>query len=72
MPRIAGVGGAASTGGSSTEGGGGELRVPFHKPGKGRGGKTAVRGGGRGGRGGRREDPLKGGKFSFGGSKTKK
>lgn len=77
MPRIAAVGSgdAAVTDGSTPESGkadgtGGELRVPFHKPGRGgrggaRGGRGG-RGGSRGGRGGsvggKRADPLKGGR----------
>ena len=84
MPRIAAVGSAAevSADGTSTttkaDGAGSEIRVPFHKPGSGRGrggarGGRGGRGGGRGGRGGaggKRTDPLKGGKtakFSLGG-----
>lgn len=81
MPRIAAVGSAegpsssASTLDPKPEGSTTEMRVPFHKPGRGgargRGGRGGTRGGGsaRGGtaRGGKRNDPLKGGKFSFGG-----
>lgn len=76
MPRIAAVGSSAdspATDGeikeSTSTGTIGESRVPFHKPGRGRGGMRGGRGGNRGvGRGGksRREDPLKGGKFNFG------
>ena len=85
MPRIAAVGSSAeaTADGSSTttkaDGAGSEIRVPFHKAGSGRGrggargGRGGGRGGSRGGRGeagGKRTDPLKGGKtskFSLGG-----
>lgn len=78
MPRIAAVGNASSLDSPSLEGGDskpvgtviGESRVPFHKVSRGgRGGaRGGMRGGSRGGRGrgGKREDPLKGGNFNFG------
>ncbi|KAI5475414.1 ATP-dependent rna helicase dbp9 [Pseudohyphozyma bogoriensis] len=63
MPRIAAVSGEGGAAEKTTAEGSVGM-VPFHKPGKGgkggRGGKSA-----RGGKG-KREDPLKGGKFSFG------
>ncbi|GAA6043388.1 hypothetical protein JCM8097_005301 [Rhodosporidiobolus ruineniae] len=83
MPRIAAVGAsdAAVAAASSSEGAKDPAlsNVPFHKPGRGgarggRGGRGAGRGGARGGRGGgagKRQDPLKGGAFKFGGGGKK-
>ncbi|BGP17450.1 hypothetical protein JCM10213_003267 [Rhodosporidiobolus nylandii] len=77
MPRIAAVGAsdaavanAAAAGGEKKEGGV-VGNVPFHKPGRGGKGGRGGRGGARGGRGGggKRQDPLKGGAFKFGGKK---
>ncbi|GAA5999700.1 ATP-dependent DNA/RNA helicase [Rhodotorula paludigena] len=71
---------AAAAGGSGAEGKQREINVPFHKPGRGgargggRGGARGGRGGGRGGAGGgggKRQDPLKGGSFKFGGGGKK-
>ncbi|BGP49294.1 ATP-dependent DNA/RNA helicase [Rhodotorula kratochvilovae] len=85
MPRIAAVGAndaavaasAAADSAGATADGVPPLNVPFHKPGRGgrggaRGGRGGARGGGRGGaagRGGKRQDPLKGGAFKFSGKK---
>ncbi|GAA5970135.1 hypothetical protein JCM21900_002492 [Sporobolomyces salmonicolor] len=85
MPRIAAVGASDAAiannvaPGSSAGGAGGERgkesTVPFHKPGskaaRGAKGGRGGRGGKTGGAGGRRQDPLKGGAFKFGGSKGK-
>ncbi|TNY24405.1 P-loop containing nucleoside triphosphate hydrolase protein [Rhodotorula diobovata] len=72
---------AAAAGSGAGEGATGVVgNVPFHKPGRGGarggrgGGRGGARGGGRGGaggagRGGKRQDPLKGGAFKFGGGK---
>lgn len=71
---------AAAAGGNGAEGKQRESNVPFHKPGRGgargggRGGARGGRGGGRGGAGGggaKRQDPLKGGSFKFGGGGKK-
>ncbi|GAA5890124.1 hypothetical protein JCM6882_009234 [Rhodosporidiobolus microsporus] len=80
MPRIAAVGASdAAVAAAAAASASGEKKdpalsnVPFHKPqrgGKGgRGGRGGGRGGARGGRGGggKRQDPLKGGSFKFGG-----
>lgn len=76
MPRIAAVGSGEAPAGTDTAKADGVtkdasmIKVPFHKPSRGRGGARGGRGGARGGRGGsagmgRRVDPLKGGAVKF-------